>query len=826
MQCWNPSLLKLVQLRLLITLGLILAFAPALFGQATAKAKATKSLKDQPSAKIRGMQAYYDSLFRDSTRGFIDLIGHVQVLNQGQLLIADRVRIWDKFKKIDLAGNVSISTASYTILADQAELDYETNLGWFENAQVRSGAIEFSGTRIVKSDTDTYDVSDAEFTSCSNCPPSWSFTGSSIDATIGKYAFIKNSFMKIGDVPVFWLPYLVLPLKNDRQTGLLPPEFLYSNDSGKTFALPFYWVISPSQDATLTAINYEHRGLKGRLNYRYLVNSTSHGEFSGAILSDRKVRELDRFKSFHPEVNSATQRWFVKYEHYLDLPGGYVQRAEINNASDLLYPRDFTSETFNDGAPAMENRISLSKNTYDEHYSLEANYFNHMLQGDPLAGSDVAVHKFPEFRYETTPRDFLGGHYTLNFNYANFTRAGPAHDDLTPPGSIPYYFPEYKCKDDNGVDITASLPPESLDTDRRCHIVRGPYNPETDMIRTGQRFDFAPTWYYPMRLGPYIDALPRLTYRETQYLFGVGADRTNARRYFRTDIQFRSMLSATYDDFPMLSGGKVKHEIVPAIAYTGTPWLEHKSHPFFGFESQSQAPFFSRDNIKDLDLTGKNNLQFDYNDRIYDRNLITLALTNRLIQKQYQSGVVKYKQVASLILAQSYDASQASLYRWSDLSAVLDIKTDLFENYSTFNYYPEQNVTNTSNRIRLYRTGGDFFELLWNKQYPIKSGESVAIDNFTEDYGINIGVSTKYVNAVGQIVMDRYSGREITNRMKSWGVTSQIKPPGECWVIGFTTVQPIDRDPTYKVEFEFIFDGVPKPSPGATELESLYNLGI
>ncbi len=833
-----------LQLYLLLLLGSLSFVAANTFGQSLGSRvnipkgpdPTLKKAKGQPTAKIKGMLASYDELFRDTERGYVDLIGRVQILHKGQLLQAQRVRIWDKLKKIDLEGDVSLATAQYTIEADRVQMDYDTGLGWIEDGVVRAGPIEFSGRRIKKLGENHYDVLEAEFTSCTNCPPTWSFSGSSIDATIGGYAFLKNTFMRIGGVPVFWLPYLVLPLKNDRQTGLLPPEFLVSQSSGNSIALPFFWAINSSQDATITFLNYEKRGPKGRLNYRYLVNPTSGGELSAALMQDRAFTDEPRYQAFHGE-NGQSTRWFVKYEHYLDLPGGYVQRTEINNASDLQYPRDFASETQNDGSPAMENRISITKNNYTEHYSIEADYFIHMLQSDPLAGNDMAVHKFPEFRYETSPQPLGLGYYTLNFNYANFNRAGPGHDDLR-KYTDPYFTDPATCtatgdcKPKNICTINDPVQCALCDTvgwETRpfCKEVQSQYNPHSDMIRTGQRFDFQPSWYYPIQLGRYVDMVPRLTYRESLYYFNVGDDRSNTRRYLRTDLNLRTQVSSVYNDMLFFKGSRVKHEIVPELHYTGTPWVDHKSHPFFGFEDQSQAPIYSRDSIKDLDLQDKSNLQFDYYDRIYDRSLFTFALANRLIQKKYQNGKVEFKQVASLAVAQSYDASGKSPYPWSDLSTILDLRFDQFQTYSIFNYYPEQDVTSTSIRLKLLNPKGNFLEFVWNKQYTLKAGQK-EVGRPSQDYGFNLGVVSKYVDAVGQVMFDGNweTTSAASSPVKSWGLLTALKPPGDCWLIGLTMSQNVDRDLELKMNFEFSFDGTPRPPPNPDALNDIYNIGI
>jgi LPS-assembly protein len=126
-----------------------------------------------------------------------------------------------------------------TIGGDQIWFDYESNTGVISKGFVQSGNVIFEGELINKTGENDYYVVKADYTTCTNCPASWSFQGSQIRAELGGYAFIKNSFLKFGGVPVFWIPYLIVPLKSDRQTGLLTPEFESSQAGGLTVSQPF-----------------------------------------------------------------------------------------------------------------------------------------------------------------------------------------------------------------------------------------------------------------------------------------------------------------------------------------------------------------------------------------------------------------------------------------------------------------------------------------------------------------------------------------------------------------------------------------------------------
>ena len=74
----------------------------------------------------------------------------------------------------------------------------------------------------------------------------------------------------------------------------------------------------------------------------------------------------------------------------------------------------------------MENRTSLTKNTDSMHMSVQVDYYKNMMQSNPLADNENAVHRLPEIRLSQIDTrvgtsDFL---FSYDFDYVNFVRSG------------------------------------------------------------------------------------------------------------------------------------------------------------------------------------------------------------------------------------------------------------------------------------------------------------------------------------------------------------------------------------------------------------------
>lgn len=775
------------------------------------------------SAKIQGLLLYADNFYRDSEQEVVEVEGHVQVIYEDKHLKCDKAKIFLRGKKVEAQGQVLLVTQKSTISGDRIIYDYEGDTALIDNGYVQAGQVIFEGSLIQKIGENEYLADDARYTTCTTCPEAWSFSGKRIRAELGGYAYIKSSLLKFGNIPIFWMPYLIVPLKSDRQTGLLTPELETTDSEGITFSQSLFWAMGRSHDSTWTLRNYEYKGLKGLVNYRYVLSPLSSGEIDGAIMEDRLFSNEDRLNLFRNQNSKGdiVKRWYLKYHHYHNLPDGYTHRVDLNNISDLQYSKDYPKESGGNGLPAMENRTSITKNFEDYHFSVDGSYYKNLLQSDPLSQNKFAVHRLPEIQMSQKYKRFFnsGFLYNFDFNYVNFNRPFQSYDDLNA---------SYSPTGSNDRHLNSNGPStDCLTSDHEknpsCYLTPdGQFNSDKDLLRTGQRFDFQPTLVYPIDFD-IVNILPKISYRETHYLFNAGEERNNIRQYIRTEVSARSRFSKIFGDFSSQQGTRYKHEIQPEVTFTHIPWIYHPSHPFFGSIRESEIPYFSQTSLSDSDLNSAYGIQFDYNDRIFDRKLVTFALINKFIQKKYIQGEPKYKQFLTWKLAQSYDLYQAennpnNNQPYSDLSSELTLDLDYISLFQKANYFPYQQVTKTDTRVTFTNPKGESLQLGYIQDYNITPGKEVDRNLRTEDYSVTLVKTSKIVNFVSKFIYDG-NPQQNSPSLKSWGYGLQIKFPGDCWYMSFVRSQAQNLKAGNNFSFFFIWDGESKPPPPAAMFE-------
>lgn len=746
------------------------------------------------SSVADGVLINADSMDRDLEKRTVRLEGNVQVVFQGQHLSCRKAEIDLNKQQIRAEGDVILFNERVHAEGDRIVFNYKQNTGYIYNGFVQSGQVTFEGDIIQKVSETRYIANNASFTACDTCPPGWSFSGRTIDAELGGYARIRRPVFRIGGVPVMILPGLIVPLKSSRQSGLLVPTMEKSQKGGFAPSQSYFWAINRSQDFTLTATWYEFRGVKLSGDHRYVLSESSQGRLRGAWIDDQVFKK-------EPEVQRAKfDRWYFWYQHHHDMPGNFTHRADLRQVSDLRYPRDFPSEVVGHGDPALENKMSLTKIWDNQVASAEVDIYTNMLHSNPLSNNDDAVHRAPEIRHSVKEIGILdsGAFFSMDSQYVNFARSKHNYDDLNSKNLAPGRF-DRSSRDDQ----RKPFPRDGTFT---------PFNTSgdpQDLMRAGQRFDFRPKLSYPFRLGRALDIVPAVSYRETQYQFypsdaadAAGFGPTAARRYVQTDLAVKTEFTRIYGDIDP-KANRMKHSFEPELSYSQIPWARNPNHPFFGdFEGLQYTRQFEP--ISDADLDNRRTgIQFDYQDRTYEKQLVNFALMNRFTRKVWINGEPDYRTVGIFRLSQSYDVNEAKASTprpWSSVNMLTDIRLDNFETFTTAEYNGYAKVTNISSRTRAKINDKNFLQAGFTRNFIFDN--KYIPTNETRNFTWGAGITHKYVEAVGNF---EYEARN--SKLQAFSYALVLRPPGKCWLIKLEQRLVVNGDPTIKGTFSFDFGG-------------------
>ncbi|WP_264289535.1 LPS assembly protein LptD [Duffyella gerundensis] len=209
-------------------------------------------------------------------------------------------------------------------------------------------------------------LENGSFTSCLPGYNSWSVVGSEIiQDREEQVAEIWNARFKIGAVPVFYSPYLQLPIGDRRRSGFLIPNAKYGSNNGFEFMLPYYWNIAPQADATITPHYMSRRGTQLQNEFRYLTDAGAGLIEFDYLGSDKQYDKDKAIRNI--SQNDDSDRWLFYWRH----AGVYDQHwrfnADYTKVSDPYYFNDLSSTyyTSTDGYATQKFSIGYADTNWD-----------------------------------------------------------------------------------------------------------------------------------------------------------------------------------------------------------------------------------------------------------------------------------------------------------------------------------------------------------------------------------------------------------------------------------------------------------------------------
>ena len=245
------------------------------------------------------------------------------------------------------------------LLGDDAKIHLNTKDTDVRNAHYQLVDRQGRGSAESVELRDDYRVmKNATFTSCLQDDHSWSIYADEMRQHIKEeYAEMWHARFKVQGVPVFYTPYLQLPIGDRRRSGLLIPTLGHGSRDGYFYAQPVYWNIAPNLDATLTPKYMSRRGWQLNSEFRYLT-TLGEGQIAGEYLGDDRLRDYD---------SENRKRHLFYWKHNAAFARDWRLDLNYTKVSDKRYFNDFDSAygSSTDGYADQTGRIAYYQPNYN-----------------------------------------------------------------------------------------------------------------------------------------------------------------------------------------------------------------------------------------------------------------------------------------------------------------------------------------------------------------------------------------------------------------------------------------------------------------------------
>lgn len=256
------------------------------------------------------------------------LEGDVEIQRADQRVAAAMLHFNPENETWRAEGQVQYQDAGMLMQAGSAEGALEDQSATL--TQLRYQLLRMRGNGEAERATNRGDHSRLEGVSYTTCDPDdrqWTIHARRVDIDQDEgMATIRRGTLRIGKVPVLYLPIATLPIDERRKTGFLFPSMSASRSRGFDFEAPYYLNLAPNYDLTLTPRLMTKRGVMLGAEFRYLTD-TQRGRLYGAWLPDDDQTGEDR----------GTLTW----EHRGRLGANWQFVSNVNHISDDRYFEDF-----------------------------------------------------------------------------------------------------------------------------------------------------------------------------------------------------------------------------------------------------------------------------------------------------------------------------------------------------------------------------------------------------------------------------------------------------------------------------------------------------
>lgn len=191
-------------------------------------------------------------------------------------------------------------------------------------------------------------------------------------------ARLQHVTLSFQGLPIFYSPWLSVPLDHGRHSGFLPPTFGLTSNNGWDLTVPYYFNLAPNYDATLLPRYISQRGLLLGGEFRFLTQKHNGKLLAEVLASDRKRTGSGLRGAFHAQTHS-------------NLWQGWYGDLDINWVSDHNYLRDLGRSLSVTSTSFLRNRGALSYHNREWDLLLELRHYQTLDQNIPPASRPYSL---------------------------------------------------------------------------------------------------------------------------------------------------------------------------------------------------------------------------------------------------------------------------------------------------------------------------------------------------------------------------------------------------------------------------------------------------
>lgn len=406
-------------------------------------AKSSVASKPAKGAQSQ-MLVQANEIHYDHANEMVSAVGNVQMYYNGSTIEADKVIYNQKTKRLRAEGRIRLTEADGKITyGDILDLSDDYRDGFVDSLRLDSADnTRFAAARADRTEGNITVMQSGVYTACEACkddpkkPPLWQVKAARITHNEGeKMLYFQNASLEFFGMPVAYFPYFSAPDPTvKKKSGWLMPVFSSSSKYGFAVQAPYYWVLAPDYDVTVTPTITTKQGPMMQAEYRQrLVNGAFMIRGAGIFQQDKDVFIRDDgtttpgYRNFRGSVESTGQfalndKWVWGWDAVKLTDKTFFQDYNVSIRSTPLDP-------FQTGMMEGTSQLYLTGKGDRSFFDIRAQHFYGYSQFDNQNELPV-IHPVMDYKY-IFGQPVLGGELGYKLNLTSLSREDASFDPIT-----------------------------------------------------------------------------------------------------------------------------------------------------------------------------------------------------------------------------------------------------------------------------------------------------------------------------------------------------------------------------------------------------------
>lgn len=287
----------------------------------------------------------------------IQLFGNTYIKYQNHIITSDILTILNNDNNhisditIYADGNVHYYNKNITLIGSKAKFNLNN-----KNIDIQQGTYYFhkfhiygTGTYIMQRKNNFYTiVKNSNLTSCKFCNNYWNIIGSEMLYDWNKNNIhIWNAYLKIKKIPIFYSPYLSLPVNQKNILKSYIPIIKYNNKYGFILKIPFPLIFSENYIGNITPYYTVNFGIGLQTKINYFFEPTT-GMINVDIIENNRNNNHDNifYKIYWKHHGIINNKWnldidYINHNNIINYNFNKINKKDFHNIYNYINQKVF-----------------------------------------------------------------------------------------------------------------------------------------------------------------------------------------------------------------------------------------------------------------------------------------------------------------------------------------------------------------------------------------------------------------------------------------------------------------------------------------------------